>query len=391
MLSPLNLAERICHAGTMPRRFAPSFKGFANRHQPNVERICQIRMKHPKNDKGTISVSLVEETLALARARGLDTLPLAEAAGIAAPMLASPKSRVSSAQYGALWAGIARALDDEFLGQDSHRMKSGSFIAMTQTALTARNGAQALARAVDFMRLVLDDLGVLIETDAQRVRLRFTEREGTKPPTMFAYATWFILVYGLLCWLVGRRIPLIEARFRCAEPPAAHEYRLMFCDHMTFGQGESYVDLSPAFLDLPVIQTGKSVKPFLRDAPGSFVVKYRNPGSLAARVRKLLRALPMAGWPAADQMAARLHVAEATMRRRLKQEGYTYQSIKDDLRRDIAIGELQDTDRTIADIAAAVGFAEPSAFHRAFRKWTGMRPTDYRLARADFTRRAESD
>jgi AraC-like DNA-binding protein len=344
-----------------------------------------------KSDKGTISVSMVEETLVLARARGFDALPLAEAAGIAAPMLGSPKSRVSSAQYGALWAGIAHALDDEFFGQDSHRMKSGSFIAMTQTALTARNGAQALARAVGFMRLVLDDLGAQIDTSAERVRLRFIEREGAPAPAMFAYATWFILVYGLLCWLVGRRIPLLEARFRCAEPPAAHEYRLMFCDHMSFDQAESYVDLAPAFLDLPVIQTTKSVKPFLRDAPGSFIVKYRNAGSLAARVRKTLRALPMSGWPAADQMAARLHVAEATMRRRLKQEGYTYQSIKDDLRRDIAIGELQGTDRTIADIATAVGFAEPSAFHRAFRKWTGMRPTDYRPARADFTQRTESD
>ena len=370
------------------------FKGLADHPKENVERICQITMKNMKNardDKGTISVSMVEEALALARARGFEALPLAEAAGIAAPMLASPKSRVSSTQYGALWAGIARALDDEFFGQDSHRMKSGSFIAMTQTALTARNGAQALARAVGFMRLVLDDLGAQIATDAQRVRLRFIEREGARPPAMFAYATYFILIYGLLCWLVGRRIPLIEARFRCAEPPAAHEYRLMFCDDMSFDQADSYVDLSPAFLELPVIQTTKSVKPFLRDAPGSFIVKYRNPGSLAARVRKMLRALPMAGWPAADQMALRLHVAEATMRRRLKQEGYTYQSIKDDLRRDIAIGELQDTDRTIAEISTAVGFAEPSAFHRAFRKWTGMRPTDYRPARADFTRRAESD
>jgi AraC-like DNA-binding protein len=344
-----------------------------------------------KNDKGTISVSLVEETLALARAHGLDALALAEAAGIAAPMLASSKSRVSSAQYGALWAAIARALDDEFFGQDSHRMKSGSFIAMTQAALTARNGAQALARAVGFMRLVLDDLGAQIDIGAERVRLGFVEREGAPAPTMFAYATWFILVYGLLCWLVGRRIPLLEARFRCAAPPAAHEYRLMFCDHMSFDQPESYVDLAPLFLDLPVIQTTQSVKPFLRDAPGSFIVKYRNAGSLAARVRKTLRALPMAGWPAADQMAARLHVAEATMRRRLKQEGHTYQSIKDDLRRDIAIGELQRGERTIADIASAVGFAEPSAFHRAFRKWTGMRPGDYRPARADFTHRAESD
>ncbi len=342
-----------------------------------------------KSEKGTISVSLVEETLALARARGLDVRPLVEAAGISPQVLASPKSRVTSAQYGALWASIARALDDEFFGQDSHPMKSGSFIAMTQAALTARTGAHALARAVGFMRLVLDDLGARVVPDRTHVRLEFTHREGTSTPTMFAYATYFILVYGLVCWLVGRRIPLLKARFRCAKPPAAHEYRLMFCDDMAFGEDASYVDLSPGFLELPVVQTAKSVKPFLRDAPGSFVVKYRNPGSFAARVRKTLRALPMSAWLSADEMALRLNVAEATMRRRLKQEGYTYQSIKDDLRRDIAIGELQDTGRTIADIATAVGFAEPSAFHRAFRKWTGMRPTDYRSARSNLTQPAE--
>jgi AraC-like DNA-binding protein len=354
--------------------------------------VAHNRLAMPlKNDKGTISVSLVEETLALARARGLDVLPLVEAAGIAPAILAAPKSRVSSTQYGALWAGIARALDDEFFGQDSHPMRYGSFIAMTQTALTARTGAQAIARALGFMRLILDDLSARLTTEPERVRITFEHRDGTPQPTMFAYATYFILVYGLVCWLVGRRIPLLSASFSCDEPPAAHEYRLMFCDVMYFGQDASYVDLSPEFLTLPVIQTTLSVKPFLRDAPGSFVVKYRNPGSLAARVRKTLRALPMAGWPAADQMASRLNVAEATMRRHLKHEGHTYQSIKDDLRRDIAIGELQGSGRSIADIAARVGFAEPSAFHRAFRKWTGMRPTDYRQARASLTRSAESD
>jgi len=345
----------------------------------------------PKNDRGTISLSLVEETLALARSRGLDVLPLVEAAGIAPQMLAAPKSRVSSAQYGALWTGIARALDDEFFGQDSHPMRSGSFIAMTQCALTARNGALALSRSLGFMRLVLDDLSAQVSSEPSRVRITFSHREGTPQPTMFAHATYFILVYGLVCWLVGRRIPLLAARFRCVKPAAAQEYRLMFCDDIRFDQDASYVDLPPEFLELPVIQTTQTIKPFLRDAPGNFIVKYRNPGSLAARVRKMLRALPMASWPAADQMALRLHVAEATMRRHLKQEGYTYQSIKDDLRRDIAIAELQDSRRSIAEIATRVGFAEPSAFHRAFRKWTGMRPTDYRLARAGLTHPPESD
>jgi AraC-like DNA-binding protein len=336
-----------------------------------------------KNHKGTIALSLVEETLALAQARGLDVRPLVEAAGIAPQVLATPASRVSSAQYGALWTGIARALDDEFFGQDSHPMRSGSFVAMTQCALTARNGSQALARALGFMRLVLDDLSAAISTTAGRVRITFSHRTGTPPPTMFAYATYFILVYGLVCWLVGRRIPLLTARFCCAEPAAVQEYRLMFCDDMHFDAPESYVDFPPEFLELPVIQTAQTIKPFLRDAPGNFIVKYRNPGSLAARVRKALRALPMSAWPAADAMALRLHLAEATMRRHLKQEGYTYQSIKDDLRRDIAMAELRDSRRTIAEIAARVGFAEPSAFHRAFRKWTGVRPTDYRQAQRD--------
>ncbi|RKP43887.1 AraC family transcriptional regulator [Trinickia fusca] len=330
------------------------------------------------SEKGTIAVSLVEEAVRCVKRCGADPLPMLEQAGIAPQLLASPSARVSSAQYGALWNAIGRGLDDEFFGQDSHPMRSGSFIAMCQAALTARNGAQALARTTGFMRLVLDDMIVDTSVTGERVRLTYGLREGVREKAMFAYATHFILVYGVVSWLVGRRIPILSARFRCAEPAAGHEYRLMFCDDLSFGERESYVDLAPAFLDLPVIQTAKSLKAFLREAPASFIVKYRNPDSLAARVRRALRARPIAEWPGAHALAAELRIAEATMRRRLKREGYTYQSIKDALRRDMAIAALQAGERTIADIAVAVGFAEPSAFHRAFRKWTGARPTDYR-------------
>lgn len=354
MLKPLNLHERICHR-------------------------TRVRSNHAMNsEKGTIAVSLVEEAVRCVERRGADPLPLLEQAGIAPQLLASPSARVSSAQYGALWNAICHALDDEFFGQDSHPMRSGSFIAMCQAALTARNGAQALERTTGFMRFVLDDMTAVADVTNQRVRLTYRLRDGVRDKAMFAYATHFILVYGVVCWLVGRRIPVLAARFRCAEPAAGHEYRSMFCDDLRFDERESYVDLSPAFLGLPVIQTAKSLKTFLRGAPASFIVKYRNPDSLAARVRRALRARPIAEWPGAHALAADLGIAEATMRRRLKREGYTYQSIKDALRRDIAIAALQAGEQTIADIAVAVGFAEPSAFHRAFRKWTGGRPTDYR-------------
>jgi AraC-like DNA-binding protein len=340
-----------------------------------------LAMTYTSNDKGTVAISLVNEAIDRALARGVDLEPIMALSGITPAMLAQPRSRVSARQFGVLWSEIARRMDDEFFGQDSHPMRWGSFVIMTHAALTAHSGRQALARAVGFMRLVLDDLAVQVEEDPRRVRLLFVNREGTPVPPLFTFATWFVMVYGLVCWLVGRRIPIIAARFRCPEPRDLQEYRLIFCDDLTFGQDDSYVDLAPEFLQLPVVQTPDSVKSFLRDAPGSFIVKYRNRDALAARVRRVLRDMPAANWPTSDAMARKLNMASATLRRRLKQEGYTYQSIKDDLRRDIAIGLLQEARLSMADIAVALGFAEPSAFHRAFRKWTGLRPSDYRRTR----------
>jgi AraC-like DNA-binding protein len=344
----------------------------------DASRTLQTRWIFMESEKGTVSVILVEETLSLARRGGLDASPLLDAAGISPAVLASPRSRITSEQYGALWNSIALALDDEFFGQDSHPMKSGGFVAMTRAALTARTGGRALARSVAFMRLVLDDLFVRVSEKGESVRLEFVHSEHSQPPTMFAYATYFLLVYGLVCWLVGKRISVMRACFRCSEPAAVDEYKLLFCEDLTFGQDATYVDLTSDFIDLPVVQTNRSVKAFLRDAPGNFIVKYRNPDSLAAQVRRLLRESPAERWPTSSALARHFHLSEATMRRRLRMEGQTYLSIKDHLRRDFAIGELQASDRPIGLIALELGFAEPSAFYRAFQKWTGLRPSDYR-------------
>jgi AraC-like DNA-binding protein len=66
------------------------------------------------------------------------------------------------------------------------------------------------------------------------------------------------------------------------------------------------------------------------------------------------------------------------MRRRLHEEGSSYQGIKDQLRRDLAISYLSHSERSVMDIALELGFSERSAFHRAFRKWTGASPGEFR-------------
>jgi AraC-like DNA-binding protein len=390
MPETIKLPERMRHLVTTPTPTNPHERRPRSAVTPTPPGPRTPR--RPANERGTIAGDFVEEALQCAERRGVARAGLLERAGINPATLAAPLARVSAAQYGRLWSAIADVLDDEFFGQDSHPMRRGSFTLLCHAALGSRDAGQALTRIAGFLRLVLDDLRCEIDTDTARVRIRLVDTaSGTLAPRpMFAYATAFIMIYGLLCWLVGRRIPVLAAHLRCPEPAASDEYRLMFCDAMFFDQPASYVDLAPDCATWPVVQTAGTLKVFLREAPANFIVKYRNPDSLAARIRRKLRQAPPVDWPDSEAMAAALNMAEATLRRRLKQEGATYQSIRDALRRDLAIARLADTTQTIAEIAHALGFAEPSAFHRAFRKWTGVRPTAYRGMRADVSSDADA-
>jgi AraC-like DNA-binding protein len=85
-------------------------------------------------------------------------------------------------------------------------------------------------------------------------------------------------------------------------------------------------------------------------------------------------------WPDLEQLAQELSVSGTTLQRRLQQEGLSYQRVKDDLRRDIAIDLLSSASLTVAEVAERTGFQETSAFHRAFKKWTGVSPGAYRSA-----------
>lgn len=326
--------------------------------------------------RGTISVHLVEEALVEARVRGLPVDALLTAAGIAPALLQDPDARVPATHYAALWLGLAQALSCEFFAMDSHPMRPGSFTLMCRSAHGAPTVGQALRRALRFINLILDDFEAQLTREGERAAIVL--KEGEVPRRAFTYCTFWLIVYGLTCWLAGRRIPLRAASFRCPEPPYTDDYRTLFTHDLHFGRSRTRLEFDAAVLDLPVKRSETELKTFLRKAPANILVKYRSNDSLTVRVRQGLRGQPPTEWPDFETLAAGLHMSASTLRRRLDGEGESYQSIKDSLRRDLAIQCLTRGEASVADIAARLGFSEPSSFHRAFKKWTGLQPREYR-------------
>jgi AraC-like DNA-binding protein len=329
--------------------------------------------------KGTIAISFVRAAVEAARAHGLAPAQLLAPAGIHPSLLKIDASRVSAEQYAGLWRTYIERLGDEFFGQDARRMKPGSFALLCRSVVHCKSLEAALQHAARFFDVILDEHGLALSRAGARARLTLLQPEGA-PARPFGHETLLVIVHGLACWLVGRRIPILAAAFAYPEPLHSGEYPDLFVAQPRFDAPATMLEFPATVLDLPIVQSEDSAKEFLRQAPANILLKYKSTQSLSARIRRRLRQILPDDLPDLESMARELNTAPATLRRKLKAEGQTYQAIKDDLRRDLAISYLSATQLPIRDIALSLGFLEPSAFHRAFRKWARTSPGAYRRA-----------
>ena len=323
-------------------------------------------------DRRMISPSFVEEALDCLRRAGKPTAPLLASLGLP-PVVENP---ISAESYGALWLAVAAEVDDEFFGMGERPMRRGSFTLLCHCVLHAKTLDQALRRALRFLDVVLEDpSGELVIRDGL-AEIVLADKGNAR--SAFAYRTYWILLHGITCWLVGRRIPIRRVDFRCAEPPEGADYRLFFGAPVQFSQPVSRLAFDRAVLKLPIVRSEQALKQFLRGAPANILVRYRYDAGLAAAVRKRLRQQTPTAWAGFSDLAAQMHMSPSTLRHRLQAEGQSYAGIKDEIRRDRAIEMLQSSDAGVGDIAAQLGYSEPSAFHRAFRKWTTKSPAAFR-------------
>ena len=82
--------------------------------------------------------------------------------------------------------------------------------------------------------------------------------------------------------------------------------------------------------------------------------------------------------PSAQQVAEQLNMSVRTLHRHLNKEGTSYQQLKDDFRKEAVLAYMNRRELSINAISLLMGFQDSSAFHRSFKKWTGMSPGQYR-------------
>ncbi|MEV6110253.1 AraC family transcriptional regulator [Streptomyces sp. NPDC051940] len=343
----------------------------------------------------TITVHQVRALLRGARRLGLDPVPLLQAARIPPLLLGDDRARVTPDQFTCLVRELHEATGDEFLGLGPAPSRRGTFAMMCYAAIGCRDLESAVHRAVRFYGLFPDgpDLGLAYGDGELELSVR--NDPAFADPFLSECLT---IVYHRLCnWLIGRRIPLTRAAFAYPPPPYAAEYPVLYGCPARFDAPRTAVAFAAHWLAAPVIRDEAALEELLSRAPADLLSRRSYGTTVGEQVRHTLAGSLTTGrrrparLPGLTEVAARLALSPATLRRRLRAEGTSFQELKDAVRRDAALTSLAAGGEPIALLASRLGYSEDTAFHRAFRRWTGTTPGAYRLRqlpRADLRRTA---
>lgn len=292
---------------------------------------------------------------------------------------------VSREQYSRLCLELIRELGDESGGvMPDVQTPPGTTRLIALSMINSANLATAMHRAIEFNGACRVRHGAHIinalTVDEQRKVATLTylsgDDHGEHQHSVLCNLAMWLRFSG---WLIDQHIDVISATCAGPKPEFMAGIRHFFPCPVVFGEAVNSVTFSARHLDAELVRDEEELAEFLKLAPYYMVIEPRSSTqSITHRIREILGADFRQEMPSFEELTTLLNMSARTLRRRLEKEGTSYQRIKDNARRDLAISMLSRDRLTVSEVAEQVGFSDTSAFHRSFKKWTGQSPGSYR-------------
>lgn len=300
------------------------------------------------------------------------------------------RAEISAMQYSRVYQQVLRLLQDETFGvTGSELVAPGAFRMMCYCIISCDNLGQAIQRAAEFYRTFFDERSQLyVNFTEQYARVGYRNLPRDNHDRVAAADAYGLSVWHrFFGWLCGRPLELQRVDFKGAVPERLQKYEELFACPLFFNQPSDLLYFDSACLAWPVVHTEHSLREFLRTAPYQMLIMESSPDSnnLSAQVKAMIGHDFSEGFPSFETISAALNMSAPTLRRRLKKEGTTFQQLKDQARCEAAKLCLDRPELSINEVALQMGFTDPSAFHRSFKKWTGMTPGQFRSQRREGT------
>jgi AraC-like DNA-binding protein len=328
----------------------------------------------------TGSVVIVRALANAIRQSGLDVRDYLAALGLAPSALDDVEARFSADLVTRAWDLAAEHVSDPCFGlRLVESADRGTFDLVEYVTRSCATFGDALANLARYYRLLEDIAEIAIEVQGDTAQVVYRAVDPAWDPRLrhCAEAT-------MAAWMksgrraAGASFSAFEITFRHSAPGSLEVHRRVFGPHLRFEAPRNAIRFDRRFLNARVPTADEGLRRVLHRQADAVLAGLPAPQDFAARIRhELVRSLPRGG-PTVAEVARSLGVSQRTLQRELAQEGTTFQTLVADVRHHLARQYLGSGQISIAEISFLLGFSEPAAFQRAFRRWSGVTPVAFR-------------
>jgi AraC-like DNA-binding protein len=310
---------------------------------------------------------------------GLDTGQILKSAQLDRATIDDPDARIPVEQSAAIWRKAYELSGDPNLALHAIEvLPFGAYRVIDFLATTAPTIGVALAKVADYFPLINDIVRLPYVVGDSEVTFGVTSpsRPGaiTRPYAEYTLAAVFLRTRIA----TGQRYPLRRVEFSHDQPADTSEHERIFECPVVFGAPASQLMIDRPVWDTP--RSGANPELFaVLDTHARMLLGQRPPADdIGNRVRHAIDAELRGGNPELESIARKLAMSGRTLQRRLKDEGILFNELLDAARFAAARTYLSQRDVAGSEVAYLLGFAEPSSFNHAFKRWSGQTPSEYR-------------
>ena len=315
---------------------------------------------------------------------GLDAIEIARHAGVDLAKIPTPAERIAVDKIDAMLRVAIPLIREPAFGLQAARCWHPAHLGVLGHAwLSSDTLRTGLERLVRYFRLLGERGMTKVDSTRQGVKVCFRANRGdpASVPVAAVFVDIAMAVLLDMCRMnAGAALRPVAASLCRPKPEQTEVYERFFGCEVRFGASEDLFVLSVHDADRPLPSANRQLAAVF-DRLLTEELGRLDKSDVVSRCRAAVLEHLSSGEASAQDTAKQLHMSSRTLQRKLAEANTTYVQLVDDTRRDLALRYIEDPRRSVTDITFSLGFSQPSAFTRAFKRWTGLSPSEYRTAR----------
>jgi AraC-like DNA-binding protein len=324
----------------------------------------------------TVWGQLVKIILDAAASANFNVEALLTAVELDSALLEDIDARFPQEKLAALWQELVRSSGEESIGLYLAELARPATV-INYACASSPNFSEALSRLVRYNQLIYEAREFTLETDGKLTRVTHTVPNPYRSfHPYYQFVSALIVLHGRK--MTGRDLTPQEVSFQYPQPTDLCAHRRFFRAPLRFGQPVNEIVFDTGVLHKPLVRSDSGLLTILDRYVEKLLARLPQAEGIVDRVRQALSVELRQGQVSLESTALILEVEPRTLQRRLREAGTSYQAILDEMRRELSIYYLREEQIAVYEVAFLLGFSETGVFNRAFKRWTGQTPSEFR-------------